>query len=366
MRPAFSSTKQAAGFTLLLLLVLLSPVLAGKKYLPPREESYATASLNLGCYPFIHQAIYKEKGDVDIAFVGPSQVWTAINTPYVQRELTKKLGRKASVLTLGWNWSGFDAIYFITKDLLLHRKVHMLVINQDYTAERPLPHEAAQRWFRFGDNWGDLAGLSLPCQMAYYGEALRGMPGNILSMVRQNLPVEWTAPRDNYSKFCLGASSVERLGSLSIPYGFGYFFGDIAPYFEEYSPVTDVPPAAVCVYSPETKDRFQFADVPTSQDTLFFLRKLAVLAQANNVKLVWLHIPKATEERAPTVPEIECWPRLLPGSITLIGIPPAAFLAGMSDSDVLKLFYNNAHMNKNGQEYFTRAITPALLNLYVP
>jgi len=235
-------------------------------------------------------------------------------------------------------------------------------MNQVFSSPKRLtPHEAAPCWFRFGDNWDDLAGLSLPCQMAYYAEALRGMPRNILSLVRRNLPVEWL-PRNNSDKLVLVASSAERLGSLSAPYG----FGDSDKDFEEYTPVADVPPAGVCVYSPETQDRFQFADPPASQDTLFFFKKLVELAQANNVKLVWLHIPMADEMRAPAVPETECWPRLFPDSITLIGIPPTVFLAGISDQDVLKLFRDNTHLNKNGQEYFTRAITPALLNLYVP
>jgi hypothetical protein len=51
MRPAFSSTKQAAAFALLLLFVLLSPVLAGKRWLPPRECSYAVQGWDNGPYP---------------------------------------------------------------------------------------------------------------------------------------------------------------------------------------------------------------------------------------------------------------------------------------------------------------------------
>jgi hypothetical protein len=39
MRPAFSSTKQAAAFALLLLVLLLSPALAGRKFLPSREQA---------------------------------------------------------------------------------------------------------------------------------------------------------------------------------------------------------------------------------------------------------------------------------------------------------------------------------------
>ena len=50
MRPAFASTKQVAAFALLLLLLLLSPALAGKKFLPPREQAYAAQGWGNGPY----------------------------------------------------------------------------------------------------------------------------------------------------------------------------------------------------------------------------------------------------------------------------------------------------------------------------
>ena len=41
MRPAFSSTRQAGMFALLLLLLLVLPLLP-KSFLPPRRESYSS------------------------------------------------------------------------------------------------------------------------------------------------------------------------------------------------------------------------------------------------------------------------------------------------------------------------------------
>src|SRR5215469_11422980 len=42
MRPAFSSTRQAGAFVLLLLALLLAPALVGKKFLPSREAVYSS------------------------------------------------------------------------------------------------------------------------------------------------------------------------------------------------------------------------------------------------------------------------------------------------------------------------------------
>jgi len=365
MAPAFSSPKQAAAFAALLLVVLSLPALFGKSELPPRSELYATPPLNLGCYPFMHQQIYETKGDVDIAFVGSSHIWTAIDTPYVRRELSQKLGRQANVLTLGWNWPGFDALYFIAQDLMANRKVHVLVINEEYSPDWPIPHMAAPRWFRFGDNREALAGLPPVYQLAYYADALRGLPRNLISLIRPNLPVIWYPPRSDWEKSEQRANTDEGLGSLSVLLGFGTELIP-NPIFVAYAPAREILPGAVCLYSSTSKDQFQFTGPPTPAAHLHFAKKLAALAQANGVKLVWLHIPKANEPRTSTVPERECWPEILPGGVTLMGIPPATLWAGLSDEDVFKLFYNNAHLNKNGQEYFTRGITPALLELYAP
>ena len=83
MRPAFSSTKQAAAFAGLLLALLLSPVLVGKNLLPPREQAYAVPGWSNGPYPWIRNQIFEETNDIDIAIIGSSHIWNAINTPYV-------------------------------------------------------------------------------------------------------------------------------------------------------------------------------------------------------------------------------------------------------------------------------------------
>ena len=52
-------------------------------------------------------------------------------------------------------------------------------------------------------------------------------------------------------------------------------------------------------------------------------------------------------------------------SLTMIGIPPATLFQGMSESDVLKLYYDPDHFNRNGQKYYTSIITPRIVETYV-
>ena len=111
MRPAFSSTKQAAAFALLLLVLLALPVVMGKNLLPPREEIYTFQGNGIGPWPWIRQQIYEETNDIDIAFIGSSRLLHDIDTPYVQAKLSQQLGRQAVVRSICWG--GQDMICFI-------------------------------------------------------------------------------------------------------------------------------------------------------------------------------------------------------------------------------------------------------------
>lgn len=365
MRPAFSSTRQAAGFAMLLLVILLLPALLVKPWLPPRSEAYNEEYLGAGCFPFIHRQIFAEKGDLDIAFIGSSRIWTAVNTPYVQKKLSDELGRPANVVSLGWNWAGSDMVYLISRDLLARRHVRLLVITDEYRPGYPIPHAFTSYLFRYGEDGHDLDGLAWPTRAAYYAQALQGMPRMLLSLMRTNRPAHWPPPQGAWEQAYAASRTDGRLGSLSIPYGFGTE-KMLNPNFVPFKPEHDVPPEAVRIYSAATKDDFNFAGPPTPPEQVFFLKKLADLAAASGTKLVWLHVPQAEDRHAQAVPEREGWPERLAGNIRLLGIPPESFLRGISREDSDKLFYNQWHLNQNGQEYFTRAITPALLKLYAP
>jgi hypothetical protein len=76
-----------------------------------------------------------------------------------------------------------------------------------------------------------------------------------------------------------------------------------------------------------------------------------------------MHVPETREIGATVIPEREAWPDVLPGKVSLVGIPAAKLFAGMKEEDILKLYLDFYHFNKNGQEYFARVITPTLIQL---
>lgn len=360
MRPAFSSLRQAVGFTLLLLAFLVAPALAGKKLLPPRREIYSSIWWANGDFPYMDGQIFQDKGDLDIVFMGSSHIWAGLDSPSIQEQLSQQTGRPAAVRTFGWGGPGFDALYLIAQDVLSQRHVHMLVLDDGYSTTDQ-PHTLTAQMFRFGDDADALTGLPAPFQAAYYFASIAGMPRNVLSLARTNLSADMDAP--SYWETNSRALNIPRnLGAITTRVGFRDSSGVVAP-FVAYTPQTGAQPSDVCLYSPETKTNFVFGgSLPAMQ--LHFAQKLAASAQAHDTRLVIIHMPTFDERRSTVISMPVCWPDALHADVTLIGIPPATLFQGLTDDDIRKLYSDSVHFNQNGQNYFTRLMAPNLLKIY--
>lgn len=368
MRPAFSSPWQAARFALLLLAILLAPALAGKKFLPSRREIYSSIWWKSGDYPYFYQQIFQEKGDIDVLFIGASHMHTAFNTPYVQEQFSKALGRPAVARTFGWGWTGYDQVYFVVGDLLAHRKVKLLVFDDFYDNGWDAPHPLAPRLFRFGDNAKALDGLPLHSQAAYYLAAIVGMPHNLLGLARANFPPDLSGDKKIFPDIEENAlNPVTRLGALTEQMGFSpnrAAFAPLHPAFVPFTPQNGVQSSDVCVYSPETKTNFVFATDGLPPMELHFAQKLTALAQQNGCALVMVHVPFFDERRSPVISMPIYWPDALHTELTMAGIPPTTLFEGLTDDGVRKLYSDPIHLNQNGQNYFTSLMTPNLLSIY--
>lgn len=359
MAPAFSSPRQSAAFALLLALIILAPALVARTGWLHRRDVYPAIPWIYGPSPWIQQKIFSESGDADIVFMGSSHIWNAINDLYVQKTLSERLGRKAEVFTLGWPWSGFDALYVIGRDLLDHRHVRMLVINDD--GGEDMPHNYSSRWFRIGENSEALAGLSPVAQARLYGGAVLGMPRTLLSLIRPNLIEDPLHARENYwNTYYHAPNLAANRGSLR-----ARLLYPLDPGFVSYVPQGDATPADTVVYSTKTADQFLFPNQPAHAYQMHFIRKLARLCRERGTRLVILNLPTASiHPRRIIVRAPELRPSLLGAPADLVGIPPARLFAGITPHDLILLFYDNAHLNQNGQDFYTPLITPVLLELY--
>lgn len=367
MRPAFSSSRQAAAFALLLLALLLAPALAGKKILPPRTEIYSSIWWASGDYPFFYHEIFQAKEPIDILFIGASHIHTAFDTPYVQEQLSRQLDRPAVARTFGWGWPGYDNLYFVTRDLLATRHVRMLVFDDLYNLS-DRPHILAPHMFRFGDDADILDGLPFQAKASYYFAAVVGMPHNLLGLIRTNFAPNLHPDKPtNFEIHDRALNPVTQLGALTGRIGYSPNF--LADYYEhgpfvEFTPQTGAQLSDVCVYSANTKTNFTFASAAVPPVQLHFAQKFATLAREHGCTLVLVHIPFYDERHSATISEPTFWPDVLGTNVTMIGIPPATLFKGLTDDEIRKLYSDPVHLNENGQKFFTTVMMPILLKLY--
>lgn len=344
MDPPFATRWQAVCFLLLLVILLVLPILVARFRLVSKSDVYSGVTTRHGSFTYLQQQIFSERSELDIVFVGSSLIWAGIDTPYVQRELSKKLGREARVVTLATNWRGEDLTYTVLSDLLAHRKVRMVVLTMPLPYQtQSAPHHQAFRWWLYGENEAELRRLPLRDRVAIYGEQVLGAPRHLLSAIRPNRVV--VAPQDT------------RLGALQEESGF-----QGAPFVRR---TYQAPPPDTrgVIYSPETRDHFQFTGQALSQYQGEFLSSTFTLLSKYQTRILILHVPTSQERHSAVVTERMFWPAVLGQDVPILGVPPAALFAGMSDAEIDQFFYDE-HLNINGSELFTRTVTPAILEVY--
>lgn len=370
MRPAFSSTKQAAAFAILLLVVLSLPAVMGKSLLPSREAGYAAQGCGSGPFGWIQNQIFQERTDIDIALVGSSHILHCLDARRVQADLSLKLGRPAVVRVIGWGGGGFDALYFITRDLLEHRRVRLLVFYNEANNEGndPGPNGKSPAWFRWADDADALRGLPWSGRAYFYFAALVGMPRNLLALTRSDLPLDLhSATPSTWEEHYRASNIADNLGSTTSELGF-----DSRPKadcdstipFTPFSPATTASVKDACVYTAATAANFDFSTAPLPAWQEHFSTRLLALAREHGCRMALLHVPILNEARRPAISERGFWRENAKDDLFLLGIPPAKMFAGLTDDEIRKLYFNSGHLNKNGQALFTSLIEPALIQLY--
>jgi hypothetical protein len=78
---------------------------------------------------------------------------------------------------------------------------------------------------------------------------------------------------------------------------------------------------------------------------------------------VVLNTPTFSGRADGSITERVSWPEVLGADVQMIGIPPAKIFASMSVDETMALFYEDAHLNQNGQDVFTPLIAPLLLKI---
>jgi hypothetical protein len=342
MSPAFSSTRQALSFGFLLLGFLTLPLTthwAGRVSL---EQSYRGISERAGAFDYIRREIFDDSTPVDILFCGSSLLRNGVDAVMVQRELSRALGRDASVILLPQSWQGPDLNYYVARDFLEHRRVKILVLAAPALVHHSSqPHVQLFRVVRYGDHPGALDGMGLRSRLATYAEFVLGAPRQALNLIRPNP---------------LGAQAILKPDSGS---HLGYMG---APFVERPVEPPGPGPRAFVAFDP-SNPVFQFDAADLNDYQFHYLQKTAELARNHGTLLVVLHMPSPSERGRDTVPWQPRSSRLFGPDVVLAAIPSASMFRNVPPEWYYD-YFQDEHLNANGMALFTREFTPALIEIY--
>lgn len=348
MFPAIWSNRHAVALILVIGILLSLPVLMHVVGLPPRDRVYSGIRVETGTGPLDEHNIFEEKGPVDVLLVGSSLLVRGVDINYIEQQLSQQLGRPARVRRLALKWQGLDMQYMLMKDFLEHHKAGMVIMDMPTDALiGDAPHIQAYRWMRWGEFPQSTAGLSLHARIGIYGAQVLGAPRQLVNYLRPNRLVQTPA-------------LIQKLGAQSEYGGVGYYGGPFVP--EPRIPPTFASDSMLSHGA--TDPNFDFNGDPLGPYHQHWAREIGNLARQYNVPFAMIHVPEDTEKGSTRIPERMYWPEVigLP-TAPILGIPSATLFRD-TPADQIRNYYYDQHFNDNGREFFTRAITPAILDLY--
>ena len=338
-------------FTILLLALLTSPFwLVNLPNYSPKNKWLETRAA-AGNYQFFAKQIYDENGDIDILVLGDSLLWAGLNTDILEAELSKKLGRKATVLHFGANWRGEELIALLLKEMLEHRHVKMVVMDMptlmtDIKGVSEM-HPAVVSWWVMGEHIPNIMNIDLVSFIKLYAASVLGTPRHLLSLLRENpLVAEDRLIRSN-----------TRTGALVEKTGYQGNYVAIDKF-----PALNIS-AEEIVLSEKTSNIYHFTEEKLSVYRAHFLQQFFNNAEAHGCEVMITSMPRYSTSENTYAVEIADYRSIFSGKVTLASIPPSYLFDGMSKEEIRKYFYDE-HMNDNGSTLFTYAILPTIFSIY--
>jgi hypothetical protein len=302
---------------------------------------------NQGAFSFVKNEIYDNTEPIDLLFVGSSVTFGAIDAPQVERALSDKIGRPARVMTFGHYFNSLDIVYQQVRDLVARKKVRMIFLSIPRLPYPEGPSPIAYRFMRYNDAPEVFEALPVQSRLSVYACSVLRSPRDVLTLIRPNFV-------KNPSPFA------KNLGADKADWG----AGRDPLKFVRFAPAAPTFRSEDMIYSPETADRFIFSgeDIPEHQK--IYLKMLVELLRREKIPFAMINIPQNTERLSPKIIERRNWSEDFGTEIPIIGVPPAALFSGLSEKDIELMFYDEMHFNTNGNEFYTKTILPAVLEIY--
>lgn len=333
-------------FSILAVSVLLTFISGNGAFLT-RSERYETVPSNGGNFVFLKHQLFTETSDIDVAFIGSSQVWQGIAAKKIESELSVKLGRPAKVLVLACNWSGPDVIYTILNDLLSHRRVKLVMLQIPH-AGLGGPHYTL-RWI--GHNFRDKNIETNPAaqyfsrydKMQLFAADMLGMPWIIQ---RTLLP-----QKSHLSSY---GWSIDPNGSL--PVASTMVGTPVQPNLAATLPKLHSDTDFVL----ERKD-FNFYQAEISTYLAAYLKGIRDVTSHYKTRLAFFEIPRFDQKTECAVPfGHEISQIFSQEEYTFIGMPACQFFKSLPEFDWRQFYADTFHMNKEGMTYFADILIPSI------
>ena len=347
VRPAFDSVGQAAAFFALIVFTLLLPLLLTASGRITRRSSYEIMPENQGAFSFVKNEIFDNREPIDLLFVGSSVTFGGIDAPQVEQALSEKIGRPARVMTFGHYFNSLDIVYMQIRDLLERKKVRMIFLSIPRGTYPKGPSPIAYRFIRYNDAPEMFDVLPVQSKLSLYACSLLRAPRDVLTIVRPN-GAKTSSP------------FAKNLGADKQDWG----AGRDPRKFVRLTPPAPVFKSEKMIYSSEISEQFFFTGEPIPNHQFLYFQKLVELLKRENVPFAIINIPQYTERHSARVVERNNWSAVFGTEIPLVAIPPATLFAGLSGEEIDRMYYDDMHFNSNGNEYFTKAILPAVMEVY--
>ena len=334
------------AFCLVVAVLLAIPALLRTLDVPGHTDRYVTAPVTVGSYSFLQHEIFEETSDLDLAFLGDSLLLTGVNTPDVVRDVSRLLGRPSRVVTLGWNGRGDDLMFYLLRDLLSRRRVKAVALRMPHREGSGLgrgPHPQSYRWLTACEHDPVQPNLPLSDRLTTYALESIGGLRNLLSLVRPNLISTSPRARD-----------------------YGAQLWDVGPDhgpFIRYQPVAPVLPSSQLMSSLGSGTVVHADRDPPSAYQQGYVSAILELLQSHHVTVALLRTPVLAESRQSTMDVDAAWANTFPLNTKVIAVSPTVLYSSLNDDQVRQLYFDHGHLNRNGAEFYTATILPALLEL---
>lgn len=342
--PPFKTRGQALAMLLALVATLVLPVLLPVFGLPSRLEVYRSLPVSTGPFNFIAHEIFEDERPIDLLLIGSSTLWSAIDARHLETALSERLGRPAIVRVLAANWPGDDLTYVLLRDVLEHRKVKFVVLGMPFPNQtNDRPHVQSFRWLRFGDDSRIWEMATFRSLLSVYASSVLGGPRQLVSALRPNRPTP------NHEE---GINLGGQLGEHG-------FRGAPFVRFERAPPPIPVERA---IGRTATEGWFRVTNTRLGPYQTHFAKLIGELLKTHQVRAAAIHVPMWSDRASETVNQAMDWNDVLGVPMPIIGAPGSVMFSNLSANEQELLYYDE-HLSRNGAEFFTRALTPAIVEL---